>query len=162
MRYFGLALFEIEVLFDSLSSIFSVQEEYETLDSNSGYVSFLEIQFPVPYNDSFFLLIGLDRWSKIKDVLKEMKRRRGGKGLKILLSFCGLSIDTNLKIFFSLQSGKGSSEFNNAIEKIEYLVDVIPLQVRDLLGQAEKVVYVYDESSYKWIPQFSHRNDDAS
>jgi hypothetical protein len=105
--------------------------------------------------------MSLDRWSKIKDVLKEMKRRRGGKGLKIILSFRGLSEELNTTILFSLQSGKGLSEFNNAIEKIEYLVDVIPLQVQDLIGKVEKIVYVYDESSYKWVPQLSRRNVDV-
>lgn len=161
MRSFGLAPFEIEVLYDLLSKVFSVQEEYETLDSNSSYVSIVEIHFPVPYNDSFFVLMSLDRWSKIMDVLKEMKRRRGGKGLKIILSFRGLSEELNATILFSLQSGKGLWEFNNAIEKIEYLVDVIPLQVQDLIGKVEKIVYVYDESSYKWVPQLSRQNVDV-
>jgi hypothetical protein len=153
-RSFGISTFETEVIYDSLSSVFSVREEVGTLDPNSNYVSFVEIQFPVPFGDTFFQLIGSDKWNRIKGVLKEMKRRRGRKGLKIRLSFCGVSVDPNLEIVFSIVSGKGS-EFDNAMEKIEYLGDIIPFQIQNLLGTANKIMCVYDESSNKWMAHVS-------
>ncbi len=156
-RYFGISPVEIEVIYDSLSSLFSVQEDNMTPDPN--YVSFVEIHFPVSYSESFFRLLGAERWSKIKGLLKEMKRRRGNKRLKVLLIFCGVPADPNLKLVFSLKSGKGLSQFDNAIEKIEYLVDTLPIQIRDLLGKTEKVDCVYDESSHKWVQLIPYGND---
>lgn len=157
LRYFGLAIYEIEVLYDSLSRVFSVLEEHEDFDPGSSYVSCVEIEFPVPFNESFFLLIGLDTWNRIKGVIKEMKRRRGGKGIKVLLAFRGISTPSNMKLIFSLQSGK-VSEFNNAIERIEYLVDVIPFQIGDVGEGVDKIVYAYDELSFKWVPHVSPQN----
>lgn len=158
-RYFGLSPLEIEIIYNTLSSLFSVQEENVPPDSN--YLSFVEIQFPVSYSDSFFLLLGADRWNKIKGLLKEMKRRRGSKGLKVSLVFCGVSADPNLKVVFSLKSGKGLSQYDNAIEKIEYLVDTLPIQIENSLVKTERVDCVYDESSLKWIPQATQNGEDA-
>jgi hypothetical protein len=106
-------------------------------------------------------LLGADRWNKIKGLLKEMKRRRGNKGLKVSLVFCDVSVDPNLKVVFSLKSGKGLSQYDNAIEKIEYLVDTLPIQIANSLVKTERVDCVYDESSLKWIPQSPHDREDA-
>lgn len=159
-RYFGLSPLEIEIIYNSLSSLFSVQEE--SLPPDSNYVSFVEIQFPVTYSGSFFLLLGADRWNKIKGLLKEMKRRRGSKRLKVSLIFCGVSADPNLKLVFSLISGKGLSQYDNAIEKIEYLVDTLPIQIVNSLAKTDRVDCYYDESSLKWIPQISYDARDAA
>jgi hypothetical protein len=59
-----------------------------------------------------------------------------------------------LEIVFSIVSGKGS-EFDNAMEKIEYLGDIIPFQIQNLLGTANKIMCVYDESSNKWMAHVS-------
>lgn len=158
-RHFGLSPLEIEIIYNTLSSLFSVQEENVPPDSN--YLSFVEIQFPASYSDSFFLLLGADRWNKIKGLLKEMKRRRGSKGLKVSLVFCGVSADPNLKVVFSLKSGKGLSQYDNAIEKIEYLVDTLPIQIENSIVKTERVDCVYDESSLKWIPQATQNGEDA-
>jgi hypothetical protein len=42
-----------------------------------------------------------------------------------------------------------------AIEKIEYLVDIIPIQLQSfpiIDANTEEVVYSYDEASFKWNP----------
>ena len=69
--------------------------------------------------------------------------------------------DPNLKVVFSLKSGKGLSQYDNAIEKIEYLVDTLPIQIANSLVKTERVDCVYDESSLKWIPQNPHDGEDA-
>jgi len=158
-RYFGLSPLEVEIIYNTLSSIFSIQEENVPPESN--YLSFVEIQFPVSYSDSFFLLLGADRWNKIKGLLKEMKRRRGSKGLKVSLVFCGVFGDPNLKVVFSLRSGKASSQYDNAIEKIEYLVDTLPIQIVNSPIKTERVECVYDGSSLKWMPQ-TPRDEDVT
>jgi hypothetical protein len=151
-RYSGISTSETEVIYTSLSNVFPVYEELVATDPNSSYVSFVEIQFPVPYGDSFFQLIGTYRWNNIKGVLKEMKHRRGRKGLKVLLSFNGISVDPNLDLVFSIVIDKGS-EFDNAIEKIEYLGDIIPFQIQSLPRTSNKIIYLYDETCSRWMPQ---------
>ena len=38
------------------------------------------------------------------------------------------------------------------IEKIEYLVDIVPVQLQSIPPGAEEIWYLYDEASYKWSP----------
>jgi hypothetical protein len=151
-RYYGISTSEIEVIYNSLYKVFSVYEELGVQDPNSSYVSFVDIRFPVPYGDSFFQLMGTDKWNNIKGVLKEMKRRRGRKGLKVLLSFNGISIDPNLDLIFSIVVDKGSA-FDDAIEKLEFLGDIIPFQIQSLPRTTNKIIYLYDETCSKWMPQ---------
>ena len=87
-RYYGIAPFEIEVIYDVLSSSFDVYEEQLEVDDNQ-YVTFVEIEFPHPFNESFFQFFTMERWYKIKGVIKEMKRRRGKKGSKYFYVFWG-------------------------------------------------------------------------
>ncbi len=93
LEYVGVSPFEIEVIFKTLSKFSLVDEKILVEEPN--YVSVLNIEFPVPYDEYFFQSFGLDSWQNIKDLFKEMKRRRGRKGLKILLSFSGITTDTN-------------------------------------------------------------------
>ena len=151
-RYYGISTSEIEVIYNSLYKVFSVYEELGVQDPNSSYVSFVDIRFPVPYGDSFFQLMGTDKWNNIKGVLKEMKRRRGRKGLKVLLSFNGISIDPNLDLIFSIVVDKGSA-FDDAIEKLEFLGDIIPFQIQSLPRTTNKIIYLYDETCSKWMPR---------
>lgn len=151
-RYYGISTSEIEVIYNSLYKVFSVYEELGVQDPNSSYVSFVDIRFPVPYGDSFFQLMGTDKWNNIKGVLKEMKRRRGRKGLKVLLSFNGISIDPNLDLIFSIVVDKGSA-FDDAIEKLEFLGDIIPFQIQSLPRTTNKIIYLYNETCSKWMPR---------
>jgi hypothetical protein len=64
-------------------------------------------------------------------------------------------------VVFSLKSGKGLSQYDNAIEKIEYLVDTLPIKIENSLVKTERVDCVYDESSLKWIPQATQNGEDA-
>jgi hypothetical protein len=38
------------------------------------------------------------------------------------------------------------------IEKIEYLVDIVPVQLQLIPQGVEEIWYMYDEASYKWSP----------
>ena len=89
LEYFGISPFEIEVIYNTLSK-FLLVDEGKILVEESEYVSLLNIEFPVAYDENFFQSFGFDNWQKIKYVLKEMKRRRGRKRFKITLSFCCL------------------------------------------------------------------------
>jgi hypothetical protein len=149
LEYFGISPLEIEVVYDTLSK-FSVVDEGEILVDESEYVSLLNIEFPVAYDEYFFESFGFDNWQKIKYVFKEMKRRRGRKRFKITLSFCGISTDINSKLVFSLTSEIGP-QFEFAIEKIEHIIDTVHTEIKNLESKRQSVSYTFDAIAMKWI-----------
>lgn len=149
LEYFGISPFEIEVIYNTLSK-FSVVDEGKILVEESEYVSLLNIEFPVAYDEFFFQSFGFDNWQKIKYVFKEMKRRRGRKRFKITLSFCGISTDINSKLVFSLTSEIGP-QFEYAIEKIEHIIDTIHIEIKNLESKRQSVSYTYDAIAMKWV-----------
>lgn len=149
LEYFGISPFEIEVIYNTLSK-FLLVDEGNILVEESEYVSLLNIEFPVAYDEYFFQSFGFDNWQKIKYVLKEMKRRRGRKRFKITLSFCGISTDINSKLVFSLTSEIGP-QFEHAIEKIEHIIDTIHIEIKNLESKRQSVSYTYDAIAMKWV-----------
>jgi hypothetical protein len=150
-RYYGLAPFEIEVIYSTLKGSFDTLEEQLSMDEGNQYVSIVEIEFPVPFSESFFQFFTTERWYKIKGIIKEMKRRRGKKGIKVFLLFCGIEPEIKSSLRFLLDN-KNNRQFEMSIEKIEYLVDIIPLQLEDLPANIKEITYFYDEDSFKWSP----------
>jgi hypothetical protein len=151
--YYGISPWEIEVIYDTLSRSFEVEEKQLSPD-DPQYVSMIEIRFPAPYDEAFFQQeFTMDNWFKIKGVIKDVKKRRGRKGTKALIKFAGFGNDNRKKIdvVFPLQS-KGERQFEMAIEKIEYLVDILPVQLQLIPLGTEEIWYLYDEVSYKWSP----------
>ena len=149
LEYFGISPFEIEVIYNTLSKFLEV-DEGKILVEESEYVSLLNIEFPVAYDEYFFQSFGFDNWQKIKYVLKEMKRRRGRKRFKITLSFCGISTDINSKLVFSLTSEIGP-QFEHAIEKIEHIIDTIHIEIKNLESKMQSISYTYDAIAMKWV-----------
>ena len=152
--HYGISPWEIEVIYDTLNRSFEVEEKQLPPD-DPQYVSMVEIRFPVPYNETFFQQeFGMDSWFKIKGVIKDLKKRRGRKGIKAFIRFAGFGSNNNNKkidIVFPLQS-KGDRQFEMGIEKIEYLVDIVPVQLQLIPKGAEEIWYLYDEASSKWSP----------
>lgn len=149
LEYFGISPLEIEVIYNTLSK-FSVVDEGKILVEESEYVSLLNIEFPVAYDEFFFQSFGFDNWQKIKFVFKEMKRRRGRKRFKITLSFCGISTDINSKLVFLLTSEIGP-QFEYAIEKIEHIIDTIHTEIKNLESKRQSVSYTFDAIAMKWV-----------
>jgi hypothetical protein len=149
--HYGVSPWEIEVIFDTLNRSFEVEEKQLQSD-DPQYVSMVEIGFPVPYSERFFQQeFGMDSWFKIKGLIKDVKKRRGRKGIKAFIRFAGFGNNKKIGIIFPLQS-KGDRQFEMGIEKIEYLVDIIPVQLQLIPPDAEEIWYLYDEASYKWNP----------
>ena len=145
LKYYGISPLEIEIIFSVLSSLFYVNED--TIESPEE-TSVLEIYFPVAYGQDFFDTLGRQKWLKLKGMLNEMKHRRGSKGLKVTLSFTGKTYDTT-EVTFSLTNLENYA-FEMAIEKLEYMVDIILSQIKNFQN-LEKVIYTYDQTSSKWI-----------
>jgi len=156
-RHYGVSPWEIEVIFDTLRRAFQVQEEQLRPD-DSGYVSMIEIRFPVPYDEAFFQQFTMESWYKIKGVLKDIKRRRGKKGLKSYLRFAGVADKERPILSFPLFA-KNERPFEMGIEKLEYPVDIIPLQLKELPSDVVEIEYNYDEESFKWHPYLAKKSD---
>lgn len=146
LRYYGISPWEIEVIYGFLNSRFSItQEEIEPNDKN--FVSFLDIDIPLAFNDEFFQWFEFRRWEKVKDVFKEMKRRRGtGNALKIQLNFIG-----NPKIVFVLDIDE-KRWYDNAIEKIDFVLELLPyhLDPKKLPSDITEIRYKFDTNSIRW------------
>jgi hypothetical protein len=156
--HYGISPWEIEVIYDTLSRCFEVEEKQVSPD-DPQYVSMVEIRFPVPYNEAFFQQeFTVDSWYKMKGIIKDVKKRRGRKGIKAFIKFAGFGNNKKIGIVFPLQS-KGDRQFQMGIEKIEYLVDIVPAQLQLTPQGAEEIWYLYDETSYKWVPSVARTND---
>ena len=146
LQHYGISPYEIEALYSSLAR-FSEVDEIKIDDSE--YLSLLNIEFPVPYDDNFFQSFGFDNWQRIKYIFKEMKRRRGKKGFKLSLSFSG-STESKSKLVFSL-TGDIGAQFEYALEKIAHMVDSINLKNKNLDTNRQVTPYAYDPVTMKWL-----------
>lgn len=146
LQYYGISPWEIEVIYGYLNSRFSIiQEEIEANDEN--FVSFLNLDIPLAFNEEFFKWFDFRRWEKMKAVFKEMKRRRGtGNALKIIINFLG-----NPKIVFVLDT-EDRQWYDNAIEKIDFVLELLPyhLDPEKLPSDVLEIVYKFDPESIRW------------
>jgi len=138
-------------MYDTLSRSYIVQDS-EVPPDDPQYVTMIEIGFASPFGEQFFQEFTMDSWFRVKGVLKDMKKRRGRKGLKTYLHFVGFSgtID-KLSVVFPLLS-KSDRPYEMGLEKLEYLVDIVPLQLKSLPEATCEVWYSYDEATFKWSP----------
>ena len=148
-QHYGISPWEIEVIYDTLRRSFEVEEKQLQPD-DPQYVSMIEIGFPLPYGESFFQEFTMDSWFKIKGVIKDVKKRRGKKGLKAFVRFSGFGKET-VDLVFPLLA-KGDRQFEMGIEKIEYMVDIVPVQLKAIPDKTEEIWYSYDEATFRWSP----------
>lgn len=148
-RHYGISPWEIEVIYDTLKRSFEVEEKQLQSD-DPQYVSMIEIGFPLPYGELFFQEFTMESWFKIKGVIKDIKRRRGKKGLKAFIRFAGYGKE-KVDIVFPLLS-RNDRPFEMGIEKMEYMVDIVPVQLKAIPQKSEEIWYSYDEASFRWSP----------
>ena len=152
LRYYGISPWEIEVVHTIFNGRFQVKQlESDSFDSD--FVSVLNIDIPLAFNDEFFKWFEFRRWEKVKAIFKEIKRRRGrNKALKIDLSFSGMP-----KIRFVADSGD-SDWFNNSIEKIDFVLELLPyhLDPTKLPNNVTEIVYKFDANAARWRLSTAH------
>lgn len=146
LKHSRLSLGEIEILFNMLSNPFDVSEE--AVDVDESYVSMISIDLPIAYSRDFFKTFGMDRWERIKEVLKNIKWRRGKKDLQLSLRFSGKPI-----VAFSFDTDDDRT-FGKALDTIEYLMDVILFQIdaKRLPSEVYEVSYGFDVENLRWCP----------
>jgi hypothetical protein len=147
LRHSRLSIGEVEILFNMLRDPFDVTEEViEEADPTN--VSNISMELPIAYGKNFFREFGMDRWENIKEVLKNVKYRRGRKDVQMSLRFNGRP-----SVTFTLNTAENKT-FNKALETIEYLMDVILFQIdsKRLPDSVTEVNYMFDAEDFRWFP----------
>ena len=146
LRYYGISPWEIEVIYDSFNKKFSInQEEIEQTEEN--FVSALTIDISLPFSEEFFKWFEFKAWEKVKSIIKEMKRRRGkGNAIVVEILFMGYP---NVRFVTDLNE---NHDFNSAVEKIDFVVELLPYHLNDgnIHNEPTEVLYKYDIESGKW------------
>jgi hypothetical protein len=171
----GLSLGEIE----TINNLFKDYEVLENpINQNVGYASTLEIEFVKNKETEFFDCIPIEKWTDLVEVIKNIKKRRGKKGLKLRITITdyfesGVAIDTNRYdkssddadnkreielLFFKrtifLLVHKIDSEFIKGLERIEIAIENFTEIFRKLTqssvseDQHKKDRYEYGKSNY--------------
>ncbi len=146
LRYYGISPWEIEVVYNLFNEKFEIiQEEIDQTGVN--FVSALTIVIPLTFNEEFFKWFEFRAWEKVKHIIKEMKRRRGkGNAIIIEILFMG---NPNVRFVTDLNE---NHNFNSAIEKIDFVVELLPYHLNDnnIPNNLSEAVYKYDIESGKW------------
>ena len=146
LRYYGISPWEIEVVYNLFNEKFEIiQEEIDQTGVN--FVSALTIVIPLTFSEEFFKWFEFRAWERVKHIIKEMKRRRGkGNAIIIEILFTG---NPNVRFVTDLNE---NHNFNSAIEKIDFVVELLPYHLNDnnIPNNLSEVVYKYDIESGKW------------
>jgi len=155
LRYYGVSPWEIEVLYSLLHDMFMVEQVSE-IEQDEDYSTVIGVYFPLEFSDEFFKWFGHVRWDRVKGILKEMKRRRGrGKTIKIDIRFSG---KPNIKFIVDLDE---HSLFNTAIEKIDFILELLQYQLdpQKIPHDVTDIVYMFDKSTGRWQLNTIFSND---
>src|SRR5919112_2838337 len=79
INHSGLSLGETQAI-NNLFARYSVDEN--EIEHDYEYASILEIEFIKDEKIPFFEFIPIDKWSTLVEIIKNVKKRRGKKGLK--------------------------------------------------------------------------------
>jgi len=146
LAYYGISPWEIEVIYGLFNEKFRVLQE-ETEQNKEDFVSALTIDIPLSFSEEFFKWFEFRAWERVKSIIKEMKRRRGkGNAIVVEILFTG---EPNVRFVTDLNE---NHDFNSAIEKIDFVVELLPYHLNDsnIPNDPSEVLYKYDIESGKW------------
>ena len=131
INHFGLSLGETQAI-NNLFSRYNVDEN--EMEPDYEYASILEIEFIKDEKMPFFEFIPIDKWSTLIEIIKNIKKRRGKKGLKfksIITEIHNLENTdydkpkTLKKNTVFVLNHKDSIDFNKGLERIEITIENI-------------------------------------
>jgi len=146
LRFYGVSPWEKEVIYSLFNSLFKVEEHPEE-QQYDDFTTMIEIIIPLAFNDAFFKWFGSSRWEKIKAILKELKRRRGGgKTLLVHVKFIG---KPSIKFTLDIQD---RSNFDAAVEKIDFVRELLPyhLDPSKMPVSITEILYYFDDKTGRW------------
>ena len=83
----------------------------------------------------------------------------GEKALKHSSDLQALVIIIETLVLFFPCRAKTTGNLKLGIEKIEYLVDIVPGQLQLMPPGAVEIWYLYDEASYRWTPSVARTSN---
>ena len=146
LKFYGISPWELEVIFSLLHNQFNVQED-PNAEQEEDYTTMINVIFPLEFNEIFFKQFGVPRWDKLKGIIKEMKRRRGGgKSLRVYIKFTGKP-----SIVFTIDLDDRRS-FDTAVDKIDFVIELLPyhLDPKKMPTNTTLVSYQFDYITGKW------------
>ncbi|MDE1844154.1 MAG: hypothetical protein KGI10_02360 [Thaumarchaeota archaeon] len=146
LKFYGISPWELEVFYSLLHNLFNVQE-YPNAEQEEDFTTMMGVTFPLEFNEIFFKQFGVSRWDKIKGIIKEMKRRRGGgKSLRVHIKFIGKP-----SIVFTIDLDDRHS-FDTAVDKIDFVVELLPyhLDPKKMPKEITEVSYQFDDIIGRW------------
>lgn len=146
MKFYGISPWELEVLYSLLHNLFNVQED-PNAEQEEDFTTVIDVTFPLAFNEAFFKQLGVTRWDKMKGIIKEMKRRRGGgKSLRVYIRFTA-----NPSIVFTIDLDERHS-FDTAVDKIDFVLELLPyhLDPKKIPKSITQVSYQFDDMTGKW------------
>jgi len=146
LRFYGISPWELEVLYSLVHNLFNVQED-PNADQDEDFTTMMDITFPLEFNEIFFKQFGTLRWDKMKGIIKEMKRRRGGgKSFRVYIRFTGKP-----DIVFTIDLDDKRS-FDTAVDKIDFVLELLPyhLDPKRIPKDITRVSYQFDEIISRW------------
>jgi hypothetical protein len=154
-RYSGTSIPETEIIYHIISSILGSVEEEKIAPIDSRIHTIIEIHFPIPYGDEFFVLFGADKWLKLRNVITEIKKRRGRSEMQIVFSFPGVSRVRGAPrlIFQTLETDYKSVE--RAVDGVQVLVEAIESQMSKFPTRVLEMTYCYESALSRWRPDFA-------
>ncbi|MBA3750132.1 MAG: hypothetical protein H0X03_04420 [Nitrosopumilus sp.] len=131
LTHSGLSIGEIE----TMNNLFSKYLIYENkIDHDYDYASILDIELIKDRKISFFEFISIEKWSFLIDIIKNIKKRRGKKGLKLTITITEIDRDNQsnedeydelivLKKIVFLLDHKDDLDFTKGLERIEITIE---------------------------------------
>jgi hypothetical protein len=131
INHTGLSTGEIE----AINNLFSKYTVHETkTDHDFEYASILELEFIKDIQISFFDFLSIDKWAILIEIIKNIKKRRGKKGLRFKTSITEVSKYNGsnghydeepviLKKTVFLLNHRNDLDFNKGLERIEIAIE---------------------------------------
>ncbi len=127
----GLSTGEIEAI-NNLFSKYGIDETKP--DHDFDYASILELEFIKDNQTAFFDFISIDKWAFLIEIIKNIKKRRGKKGLKFKTAITEVNKHEGsnghygeepvvLKKIVFLLNHRNDLDFNKGLERIEIAIE---------------------------------------
>ena len=131
INHTGLSIGEIEAI-NNLFSKYGIDET--KTDHDFDYASILELEFIKDNQTAFFDFISIDKWAFLIEIIKNIKKRRGKKGLKFKTAITEVNkydgsngyYDEEpvvLKKTVFLLNHRNDLDFNKGLERIEIAIE---------------------------------------
>jgi hypothetical protein len=158
-RYAGTSIPETEIIYHIISSILGSVEEEKINTNDDPIHTVIEIHFPVLYGDDFFRLFGAEKWIKLRNVITEIKKRRGRGQMGIVFSFPGVSGSLGTTKRLVLQTSETDyRSVERAIDRVQVLAEIIESQMSKMPSEVLEMTYCYEAAYSRWRPDFVKTN----